>query len=135
MNSILRPIQVVLHPAMALGRGAGVSRSSERSFGVMTHKQIGQTAPAESGATGTPRSRGGAGGFSTNRVIGLAAAAIGLGAGATQLLVKNPKLTKIAFWTELAAIAVLAGVAVGIPGMGGQGPSGQNPAPAPTTSV
>lgn len=92
-----------------------------------TTMMMGQTAPSGSAAPGTPRSR--SGGFSNRRTIGLAAAVIGLGAGATQIMSKNPKVTKIAFWTELAAVAVLAGIVVGVPGFGGP----QNP--APTTSA
>ncbi len=88
---------------------------------------MGQTAPASSpAAPGTPRGTGA--GFSNRRTLGLAAAVVGLGAGATQLMAKNPKLTKVAFWAEMASIAVLAAVVVGVPGMGGGKP------PVPTTT-
>jgi len=139
MNAYLSPMQVALHPAFDLGRGARRHHSQwgETSWGVFTQQapfenlcapgevvgpdgrcrpkpSMGQAAPA------TP-ARGGAGGFSTHKTVGLAAAAVGLGAGATQIFSKNEKMKKVAFWAEMGAIAVLGAIVVGIPGMMGGG--------------
>lgn len=127
MNGNLKPIQVALHPAMSLGRGGGGfgggGRSFERGFGVMTHK-----APFENGMCG-PNEEVGADGTcqpimqmgqaapaapTDLKSVGVTALVVGLGAGVTQLLTGDGSmLNKVAFWTEIAAMLVLAGVVVG----------------------
>lgn len=53
---------------------------------------------------------------SNSKPIAVTAALVGLGAGATQLLTGNGSmLNKIAFWTEIGALVVLASIVVGQP--------------------
>lgn len=64
--------------------------------------ELGQTASPAAPANSTP--------------IAVTAALVGLGAGATQLLTGNGSmLNKIAFWTEIGALVVLASIVVGKP--------------------
>jgi hypothetical protein len=53
-------------------------------------------------------------GSSNSTKVGVTAAIVGLGAGAAQLLTGDGSmLNKIAFWTEIGALVVLASVVVG----------------------
>ena len=116
---------------LSLGRGGGFGGSGghsfERGFGVMTHR-----APFENGMCG-PNEEVGADGTcvpvgtvmmmgqavppsapSSSASVGVTAAIVGLGAGAAQLLTGDGSmLNKIAFWTEIGALVVLAGAVIG----------------------
>lgn len=135
MNAYLRPMQVLLHPAFDLGRVSanGGGSVDHRGFGVMTERApfesgmcgpnavvgedgkchhvmgMGQTASATPPAvapTVTPKGR---------TSIGVTAAVVGLGAAGVQILMGDGLIGKVAFWTEIAALAVLGSVVMGIP--------------------
>jgi hypothetical protein len=131
MNAYMRPMQVLLHPAFDLGRGGarfggyyaseGLSYrrpiddlfcTSEEVMGVdgFCHRMIemGQAMPAAPAALAVPA-------VPSRTSVGVTAAVVGLSAAGVQLLVGEGLLGKIAFWTEIAALAVLTSVVVGLP--------------------
>lgn len=133
MNTYLGPMPVLLHPAFDLGRGGGHGGGGRgtfagHDFGVMTER-----APFENGMCG-PNAVVGSDGRchpimemgqatpavaapspSTRNSVGVMAAVVGLSAAGVQILMGDGLIGKVAFWTEIAALAVLASVVMGIP--------------------